>query len=625
MSNAGKARATRVFVSYSRADAALVEPIAAALTAAGHEVLVDTAAILKAEEWQPRLASLIAAADAVAFFLSATSARSSVCAWEVETAERLGKRIVPVVLEAVPEAEVPRALARRNYIFARDAGERARAAGEIATAADTDIGWVREHTRVGELAQRWQEQRQPGELLLRGGALTAAETWVAAPPATAPPPTALQHAFIAQSRKAASRRTRVLWAIAATAALVMTAGGLALRYQQVVNERERAAEVQRAQDAITEELLRTVEKLDARIGYVVTATGGASGAVPGLPPAVAAGTEALMAEQRVASLQQLLNSAPLNIDLRAETTRRAAATGAAPALIGQFYDALADVTWATDALLTGLKRIASEPSRDAAVARYHADRLRLLERRMRHASNVVLRQALAVLWSMGVAPAAVDPRLAALRHLEPRAMPPDGPAHGLLLARDIVEQGAILAEQGRLEELSRTLFGATAQEAVAGPADDLAAKPDDTPQKLIMKARALRQLGKRARAIEMFALLGERFPGAIPTMATYVATAQAFTRDFGLEPEEEGGVWLEALRPDGHAARHGLRDGDIVLAYGGRRISLTEQMKEAVAAAPSGSPIEVVIARRGADGAYQRRKLAMPAADDLGIAMMRPM
>ena len=91
----------RVFVSYSRQDAsALTDELAAGLTVAGFEPSLDRADIAGGEEWELRLAKLIAAADTVVFLLSPASVNSTRCKWEVETAEQLSKRIVPVV--AVP-------------------------------------------------------------------------------------------------------------------------------------------------------------------------------------------------------------------------------------------------------------------------------------------------------------------------------------------------------------------------------------------------------------------------------------------------------------------------------------------------------------------------------------------
>ena len=85
----------RVFISYSRDDLRFADQLNASLDACGFECFIDHG-IAGGEEWKRRLSNLISEADTVVFVLSPTSARSKTCAWEVEEAARLGKRILPV-------------------------------------------------------------------------------------------------------------------------------------------------------------------------------------------------------------------------------------------------------------------------------------------------------------------------------------------------------------------------------------------------------------------------------------------------------------------------------------------------------------------------------------------------
>src|SRR5262245_14704151 len=90
---------TRVFLSYSRADEAIAVRLAMVLEASGDmEVFRDKEDILPAEEWRARLEQMLLAADAVVVCLSPSSIASREVLWEVQNAERLSKRIVPVVL-----------------------------------------------------------------------------------------------------------------------------------------------------------------------------------------------------------------------------------------------------------------------------------------------------------------------------------------------------------------------------------------------------------------------------------------------------------------------------------------------------------------------------------------------
>jgi len=93
-----------VFISYSRDDLAFADQLFAALKLYGFDPTIDRHGISGGEAWQERLGALILEADTVVFVLSPSSARSEMCAWEVEEATRLGKRILPVLPQALGEA-----------------------------------------------------------------------------------------------------------------------------------------------------------------------------------------------------------------------------------------------------------------------------------------------------------------------------------------------------------------------------------------------------------------------------------------------------------------------------------------------------------------------------------------
>jgi len=58
-------------------------------------------------------------------------------------------------------------------------------------ALNTDLRWLKEHTRLGVLSRRWDERKRLNGLLLRGSDLVEAEHSVASHPREAPEPTAL--------------------------------------------------------------------------------------------------------------------------------------------------------------------------------------------------------------------------------------------------------------------------------------------------------------------------------------------------------------------------------------------------------------------------------------------------
>jgi tetratricopeptide (TPR) repeat protein len=249
-------RSTKVFVSYSRKDRAFVGDIVEALEAADDiEVFRDTDDILPTEEWKDRLEQLIGQADTIVFALSPHSAKSEICSWEVEHAESLNKRIAPIVIKVVEGSDIPAALSKLNYIFFTNKREFNASIQNLITALNTDIDWIREHTRLGELARRWEGQGRPKSQKLRSGDLTAAENWLALQPANAPTPAQLHREFIQASRLAATRRQRSTVGGSLAAAIVAIAlAGYALVQQQAAVENERLA-VQERDRAVSAESL----------------------------------------------------------------------------------------------------------------------------------------------------------------------------------------------------------------------------------------------------------------------------------------------------------------------------------------------------------------------------------
>ena len=89
---------------------------------------------------------------------------------------------------------------------------------------DTDISWIRQHTRISELTRRWEDAGRRGRGLLSGEDIPEAERWRDSHPREAPPATEAQLAFITASRQAATRRQRFV--IVASLIVAPVASGL---------------------------------------------------------------------------------------------------------------------------------------------------------------------------------------------------------------------------------------------------------------------------------------------------------------------------------------------------------------------------------------------------------------
>jgi hypothetical protein len=199
-----KAESLRVFISYSRDDLAFADQLDAALGLHDFKIVIDRHGISGGEEWKRRLGSLIREADTVVFVLSPSSANSEICAWEVEEALRVGKRIIPVLPRPLEGARPHAGLADRNYIFFYPEPKSPGSGfgmGQVAlvTALNSDLEWLREHTRYLQRATEWDEGGRPNNRLLSGADIQIAKDWAGRRPKDTPAPTELQLEFFKAS------------------------------------------------------------------------------------------------------------------------------------------------------------------------------------------------------------------------------------------------------------------------------------------------------------------------------------------------------------------------------------------------------------------------------------------
>jgi TPR repeat protein len=291
----------RVFISYSRDDLEFADQLNAALELCGFECVIDRHGISGGEDWKRRLGNLITETDTVVFVLSPNSARSEVCAWEVEEAGRLSKRILPVICRPLEGESPPPRLRDLNYIlFHADSKTPGSGFGtgltKLVAALNTDFEWLREHTRYLQRATEWDRGGRPANRLLSGNDIAEAKAWAARRPKNAPELTALHLDFIraseeeavsrssaqrkqleamaeaqterekalhqaeeAQRKRATMARIRNI-ALVAVSILALLAGLLGWRFKQqrqAAEEQRAAAEVQRA---IAEEQKAAAEK-----------------------------------------------------------------------------------------------------------------------------------------------------------------------------------------------------------------------------------------------------------------------------------------------------------------------------------------------------------------------------
>jgi formylglycine-generating enzyme required for sulfatase activity len=248
MVEAGANEKLKVFISYSRRDSGeFADELLAGLEVAGFAPFLDRHDIAPGEDWEARLDGLIQQADTVVYVISPESVRSERCEWEVDRALANSKRLLPVIFKAVSEAEIPRDLERRQFVRFDGGFGFARALALLTEALRQDIDWIREHTRLGELAARWEARGRPVSLLLRGDEVATAMAWAARRKSGAPEVTERMRSFIAASKsgeaaylaktKTGRRHLFLAESFAALLALVVIATLIAWWQQDWLKER----------------------------------------------------------------------------------------------------------------------------------------------------------------------------------------------------------------------------------------------------------------------------------------------------------------------------------------------------------------------------------------------------
>lgn len=237
-----------IFISYAREDIDFVRRLHEALAERERETWIDFEGIPPSAEWLAEIRSAIDSAQAFVFVLTPASAASKVCAEELRHALGQHKRLIPILRTEVDASEVADDLARLNWIFFRDGDDFEAACESLLGAVDTDLDWVRDHTRLLERAREWDQGGRDASATLRGRDLEHFEEWIALGPDREPQPTALQSHYVLASRRAATVRQRWIWGSIALG-LAVAVGLSILAYTQS-REKARQRELAAARELI---------------------------------------------------------------------------------------------------------------------------------------------------------------------------------------------------------------------------------------------------------------------------------------------------------------------------------------------------------------------------------------
>ncbi len=335
-----------VFVSYSRENKVFARRLIDRLVQENKESWVDWIGIPKtAPNWWTEIKTGIENADSFVFIMSPASMASVVCNLEVDYAIELGKRIIPIVYQEIETKEAFASIAdyqpdksmqerlegQKPIVIATDNWERLghinwiffdtedkfeTAFEELVKAVDTDLDYVKAHTRYLTRAQEWQRNEGRSDLLLFGEEIDRAEVWlikaqsISEEDVVNPKLLPVQREYIEKSRAEDTRRKRLVRsaqlsiAVLAIALIIGTIGAILIvsqTQQQVVD----------AQGTLTP-IPQTLAFVEGQVTNAVAAQNDAEA------QADVASTQVSVANEQLATATQALVTATRVAELEAE-------------------------------------------------------------------------------------------------------------------------------------------------------------------------------------------------------------------------------------------------------------------------------------------------------------------
>jgi hypothetical protein len=274
---------------------------------------VDWEGIPPGDTWEKTIYGAIEASHTFIFVLTPDSIASEICSKEIVHAAANNKRLVPIVHREVTVDSVPKSLGELNWIFFRDSDDFEEATGKLISALDTDLNWVREHTRLLTRAIEWNAHGRNNSFVLRGDDLRSAERWLAEAGAQKErQPTALQTEYIIGSRKAAALRQRIMLG-------AVTSGLILAILLAIVAWRQRTEAVKNADEANRQkyEALKQTSRGNVSLGRYLKEDGKNAQALAYLSQALRLNSENREASGlTIAILTQLSWHAPLSGRMR---------------------------------------------------------------------------------------------------------------------------------------------------------------------------------------------------------------------------------------------------------------------------------------------------------------------
>jgi len=385
----------------------------------------------------------------------------------------------------------------------------------------------------------------------------------------------------------------------------------------------------KAKKLIVSEVLANIINLDARLTYLdQTSEPDEFGRLlndirnkvaPSSAEIGAMGYETLIAEQKVASLRQLLNSNSLRTEFGQPLIQELQSSGINSDLIRTYFDQLLEVQRSTEFLLESILFVASINSNTEKNINYRKHRLNVAIENLYNKSMIAYMISLRILLQNNeYLPIDTKSKLASLRHLKPITIPEEheiAKIESKLLAQGqkLVTEKAILAKEA--EELRNETL-----KEYSDINHLLKIRPTDQWNEVVGKAVSLRQLGRMPEAVAAFARYAEMFSKSDPGATQYAEIAQKFTIHME-ELSVKGGVYIVRIKKNSLAEKFGLKIGDILVEYGGNSISNMDELVRALNTSQLLDYSSITYLRVGSTGTIEQKNTTLPKGE-MGAGFM---
>lgn len=223
-----------VFISYSRKDKEFVRRLYDGLVTKDVKAWVDWEGIPLSADWMEEITRAVNGADAFLVLISPDWLASKVCSQELDLGLKSNKKLIPILhRDPLPGTTMHEKLAATNWVYMREQDDFDGTLPKLIDAITTDLGWVRQHTRLLERALEWDGKQRNSSFLLQGADLEDGEKWMSESAQNEKRVVLpLQAEYIAASRKDAIRRQRMLLTGVSLALVVSVLLGIFALFQR---------------------------------------------------------------------------------------------------------------------------------------------------------------------------------------------------------------------------------------------------------------------------------------------------------------------------------------------------------------------------------------------------------